>query len=69
MVCGLVGSLLTLTASAALSADVVVGLNVTATVHDDLAASVAPQVPVPATVKSLAFTPPIELLSVSADCE
>jgi hypothetical protein len=54
--CGFVGSELTVTASVALSADVVVGLNVTATVHDELAASVGPHVP-PVMVKSLAFVP------------
>jgi hypothetical protein len=55
--CGLVGSLATLTAMLALSAEPpAVGVNFTATVHDECAAAVAPQVP-PATAKSLAFAP------------
>jgi hypothetical protein len=49
--CGLVGSLATFTAMLA-----AVGVNFTATVHDECAPAVAPQVP-PATAKSLAFAP------------
>jgi hypothetical protein len=55
--CGLVGSLATFTAMLALSAEPpAVGVNFTATVHDECAPAVAPQVP-PATAKSLAFAP------------
>ena len=57
MLCGLVGSLVTLTAMIALSAEPPpVGVNFTASVHDEFAVAVAPQVP-PATVKSPAFAP------------
>jgi hypothetical protein len=63
---GLVGSCGTLTTSDALSAAAVVGLNLTAIVHDELPPSDAPQVP-PATVKSVALTPlialPIEIVN------
>lgn len=55
-VCGPVGSCATLTASVALSAAVVVGLNLTPIVHDELPANDAPQVP-PVTVKSDASAP------------
>lgn len=54
--CGLLGSELALTASVALSDDAVVGLNLTAIVHEALPASVAPQVP-PVIVKSAALMP------------
>ena len=57
MLCGLLGSLPTFTAMLALSADPPpVGVNVTAIVHDDLAAAVSVHVP-PATAKSPAFVP------------
>ena len=57
MLCGLVGSFATPTAMLALSAEPPpVGINFTAIVHDEFAASIAPQVP-PATVKSLALAP------------
>jgi hypothetical protein len=57
MLCGLVGSFATATAMLALSAEPPpVGVNITAIVHDECAAAVAPQVP-PATAKSLAFAP------------
>ena len=50
------GSELTLTVSAALSADAVEGLNVTAIVHDEFPARFGPQVP-PVIVKSPEFGP------------
>jgi hypothetical protein len=54
---GLFGSLATFTAMLALSAEPPpVGVNFTATVHDEWAAAAVPHVP-PATVKSLAFAP------------
>jgi hypothetical protein len=57
MWCGLVGSLPTVTAMLALSADPPpVGVNVTATVQLDFGDAVAVHVP-PVTVKSLAFAP------------
>ena len=57
ILCGLVGSLATLTAMLALSAEPPpAGVNFTAMVHDECAAAVAPHVP-PATVKSPAFAP------------
>ena len=57
MLCGLVGSFETLTATLALSAEPPpVGVNLTAMVHEECAAAVVPQVP-PATVKSPAFAP------------
>jgi hypothetical protein len=57
MLCGLLGSFATLTATLALSAEPPpVGVNFTAIVHDECAAAATPQVP-PATVKSLAFAP------------
>ena len=57
MLCGLVGSFATATAMLALSAEPLpVGVNITAIVHDECAAAMAPHVP-PATVKSLAFAP------------
>lgn len=57
MLCGLVGSFVTLTAMLALSAEPPpVGINFTAIVHDEVGAAVALQVP-PASVKSLAFAP------------
>ena len=57
MLCGLLGSLPTFTAMPALSADPpLVGVNVTAIVHDDLAAAVSVHVP-PVTAKSPAFVP------------
>src|ERR1017187_836908 len=57
MLCGLLGSLPTFTAMLALSADPPpVGVNVTAIVHDDLAAAVSVHVP-PSTAKSPAFVP------------
>ena len=59
---GLVGSCGTTTDNVALSAVVVVGLNLTAIVHDRFPASDAPQVPAPVLVKSPALVPLIELL-------
>ena len=57
ILCGLVGSFVTLTVMLALSADPPpVGVNFTPIVHDEFAAAIAPQVP-PPTVKSLAFAP------------
>ena len=57
MLWGLVGSLPTPTAIVALSAEPPpVGVNFTATVHDECAATAAPQVP-PTTEKSAAFAP------------
>jgi hypothetical protein len=57
MLCGLVGSLPTVTSMLALSGDPPpVGVNVTAIVHDELADTVEPQVP-PVTLKSVAFAP------------
>jgi hypothetical protein len=57
MLCGLVGSLATLTAMLALSAEPPpVGVNFTAIVHDECGAAVVPQVP-PAIAKSLEFGP------------
>jgi len=57
MLCGLVGSLPTLTAMLALStAPPAVGLNFTATVQCELGETVLPQVP-PITAKSPAFAP------------
>ena len=58
--CGLVGSCGTLTVSVALSPAVVVGLNFTPIVHDELPASDGPQVP-PVIVKSEALAPLTEL--------
>ena len=55
MRCGLLGSLPMLTAMLALLAEPPpVGVNVTAIVHDEFAAAVAPQVP-PVTAKSVAL--------------
>ena len=59
---GLVGSCGTTTDIVAVSNEVVVGLNLTAIVHDRLPASDAPQVPAPVFVKSPALAPLIELL-------
>src|SRR5271167_4986664 len=57
MLCGLFGSLPMLTAMLALSATPPpVGVNVTAIVHDEFAAAVAPQVP-PVTAKSVSLEP------------
>src|ERR1700720_26145 len=57
MLCGLVGSLPTVTAMLALSADPPsVGANVTATVQFDFGDAIAVQVP-PVTAKSVAFAP------------
>src|SRR5579864_1124031 len=55
--CGLLGSEVTVPASVALSVTVLVGLKVTATAHDELPASVEPQVVLPAIVKSPALRP------------
>jgi hypothetical protein len=59
MLCGLLGSLPTVSAMLALSADPPpVGVNVTAIVHDEFGAAVPPMhVPPPVTAKSLAFVP------------
>jgi hypothetical protein len=58
MLCGLVGSLPMVTAMLALSEEPPpVGVNVTAIVHEELAGTIDPQVPLPATTKSLAFAP------------
>src|SRR5260370_35106764 len=61
MLCGLVGSEPTVTASIALSAEITVGLKVTAMVHDVLPERFAPQEP-PVIVKSAALVPLSALL-------
>jgi hypothetical protein len=62
--CGLVGSLLTVTCNVADSEAATVGLNVTAIVHEELPPRFGPQVP-PVTVKSAAFVPLTPLLTES----
>ncbi len=65
MLCGLVGSLPTVTAMLALSGvGPTVGVNLTAIVHAEFGDAVAPQVP-PVTVKSPAFVPLIVSLNGS----
>ena len=70
MLCGLVGSLPTVTAMMALSEEPpAVGVNVTAIVHEELGDTIGPQVPLPVTEKSVAFVPLMLSLSGSANPE